>query len=329
MRKLLLLFLLIAMLAGAYASYSFYSYMKPISTTPQTVIIPSHTGAQAVIAQLHEQGLVPPLEAIAIPLFLSGNVPALKAGEYEFEAGMSPASIIAKIAKGEVVIHKVTIPEGWNVREVRAALMNEPLLTGELPEQIAEGSVMPDTIHFSRGETRANVLAKLQKAQSELLEKLWPSRIDNLPITTPQEALILASIVEKETGVVDERPMVAGVFTNRLRQGMMLQSDPTVVYGVEKAHGGAPMGRPLSKADLATDTPYNTYTRTGLTPTPICNPGKAAIEAVLSPAATDALYFVATGNGGHNFAATLKEHEANVAAYRKAMSSASDPKKSN
>ncbi len=158
----------------------------------------------------------------------------------------------------------------------------------------------------------------MQKPQHELLERLWAERAPEVTLQSPEEAVILASIVEKETGIAEERGKIAGLFYNRLHIGMMLQSDPTVVYGIEVAQGGTPMGRPLSKADLAADTPYNTYTRVGLPPTPICNPGRAAIEAVLHPEATDALYFVATGHGGHNFAATMKEHEKNVVDYRRA-----------
>ncbi len=303
---------------GGYVAYGFYRYHAPMGSE-QTVMIAPRTGAQAVVAQLNAQGLVPPLMVIAAPLFLSGSIPSLKAGEYHFEAGLSPAQVIDRIARGAVVVHKITIVEGWNALMVRVTLDSEPLLSGTLPTSIPEGSVLPETIYFSRGEARSAVLARMQQSRETLLDTLWEKRAPDLPVATKEEALILASIVEKETGVADERPLVAGVFVNRLRQGMMLQSDPTVVYGVEMKHNGASMDRPLSRADLTTDTPYNTYTRTGLPPTPICNPGAKAIEAVLNPQATDALYFVATGTGGHRFAATLAEHEANVAAYRKAM----------
>ena len=303
------------------AAYTAHTYRAPYATAEQTVIIPPHTGAGAVVAQLHEAGLVPPSVITLAPLFLSGNMHALKAGEYAFAAGMSPQQVIAKIVRGDIVIHKLTIPEGWNAYQVRDALLKEPLLTGELLP-IAEGSILPDTIHFQRGETRSAVVLRMQKEQHEWMAKAWPARSPNLPFQTPDAALVLASIVEKETGVNDEREKVAGVFVNRLTRGMMLQSDPTVVYGVEARQGGAPMGRALTRGDLQTDTPYNSYTRVGLPPTPICHPGKAAILAVLHPAMTDALYFVATGHGGHHFAATLKEHAANVAAYRAALAGA-------
>jgi UPF0755 protein len=303
--------------------YCFYAYHVPRSEAATILVIPPSTGVQAILEQLHTQGLAPPFLVTALPVLFTNDYHALKAGEYAFEAGLSPAQIIEKIIRGAVVIHKVTIPEGWNGWQVREALMKEPLLEGELPRTIPEGSVLPDTIHFARGEKRSNVLARLQQQQDALMSALWAKRDPALPIASPREAIILASIVEKETGEIDERALVAGVFVNRLRLGMKLQSDPTVVYGIELARGGTPMGRELSRNDLQTDTAYNTYTREGLPPTPICNPGRKAIEAVFNPATTDALYFVATGTGGHRFAATLKEHEKNVVQYRAALRAAS------
>lgn len=316
-RRFVIIVLLLGLAAGG---FSFMRYHQTSTTAEtKTVLIPPGTGVRALVAQLHAEGLTPAFPTIALPLLLSADYKSLKAGEYEFSTAMAPADIIRKIARGEVVIHKITIPEGWNSYQLRAALEKEPLLEGNLPATIPEGSVLPDTVHFSRGESRANVLARMQKAQAEVLQQLWATRQPNLPIATPQQALILASVVEKETGVNDERSLVAGVFVNRLRMGMKLQSDPTVVYGIEAAQGGTPMGRSLTHNDLQRDTPHNTYTREGLPPTPICNPGRAALEAVLNPTATEALYFVATGNGGHRFATTLKEHEANINAYRAAL----------
>lgn len=319
MRKILLSLIFVGAVAVlGFTLYSTSAYRTPGDYPETTIVIAPRTGVQQTLTQLHEAGLTPPMIVTALPVVISHQYSSLKAGEYHFVPGLMPAQIIAQIARGDIVVHKVTMPEGWNSYQLRAALMAEPLLTGELGA-IPEGSVLPDTMHFTRGETRAAVVERMQKAQAELLAKLWPTRDADLPIRTPQEAVTLASIVEKETGVAGERPMVAGVFTNRLRVGQMLQSDPTVVYGVEAKQGGVPMGRPLSKTDLVTDTPYNSYTRVGLPPTPISNPGKAAIEAVLHPATTDALYFVATGTGGHHFAATLAEHEANVRAYHAVM----------
>lgn len=320
MKKLLWMLVGLLLLGGAAAVYSFSAYYSSQSEGAlQTVIIAPNTGARALVAQLHREGLVPPFAVMALPLFLATDYTALKAGEYELSHAMSPAEIMQKIIRGEVVVHKVTIPEGWNMWQVRAALMAEPLLTGELPATIPEGSVLPDTMHFSRGEARSAVLVRMQKAQASLMQSLWATRAPNLPFQTPEEALVLASVVEKETGVGGERSMVAGVFVNRLRLGMPLQSDPTVIYGIELAQDGAPLGRPLTRGDLRTDTPHNSYTRRGLPPTPICNAGAKAIEAVLNPATTEALYFVATGHGGHAFAATLAEHQRYVEAYRAVM----------
>ncbi len=318
MKKIFLGLVIFAVLAALYGSYSFYRYYQPNDLPTQTLIIPPGTGSRGAVALLKVQGLVPSLPEMIVPLVLSGHLHALKAGEYEFAGGSSPAQVIAKIARGEIVVHKVTIPEGWTSYQIKTALMAEPLLTGEVG-QLPEGSILPDTIHFQRGEARAAVIARMQKAQQELLAKLWATRTVDAMIATPEQALILASIVERETGVDAERGPVAGVFINRLHEGMYLQTDPTVIYGLEQLQGGAPLGRLLTHADLERDTIYNTYTRPGLPPAPICHPGKASIEAALRPAATDALYFVATGSGGHRFAATLKEHEANVAAYRAVM----------
>ncbi len=323
--RILSFMLVVVLLVAAYTGYGFYAWRHPLNGAAQTIIIPPHTGARGAVALLSGQGLVPPLGVMALPLLLSGDLEKMKAGEYEFAANTAPADIIAKIARGEIVIHKITIPEGWNSYQVRDALLKEPLLTGTLP-QLPEGSLLPDTLRFDRGEARSAVVARMQKAQGELMQKLWPTHDTASPITTPQQALILASLVEKETGVDAERGQVAGVFVNRLRLGMMLQTDPSVAYGIEVAQGGATLGRALTRNDLLADTAYNTYTRVGLPPTPICNPGKAAIEAALHPAATDALYFVATGTGGHHFAATLAEHEKNVEAYRAVVKAATQPR---
>lgn len=308
--------LAVLLIAFVAVGVSVYQYKNTRTKGEVTLVIAPKTGTRAMLAQLHEAGLVPPPMLTVIPMLMNADYKRLQAGEYEFAAGSTPAQVMDKIARGEVVVHKITIPEGWNNAQVRAALMAEPLLTGEVPVTIPEGSLLPDTMHFARGEPRANIIARMQKAQTELMAKLWPARAEGLPISTVEEAIILASVIEKETGEVDERALVAGVFVNRLRIGMMLQSDPTVVYGIEAAQGHAPMGRPLARGDLQRDTVFNSYMRAGLPPTPICNPGRAALEAALHPQTTDALYFVATGNGGHRFAATLKEHEANVAAYR-------------
>ena len=223
--------------------------------------------------------------------------------------------VIEILRSGETLVHRLTVPEGLTSREIVALVNGAEKLSGEIAELPAEGSLLPDTYHFARGDDRGELVARMRQAQADLMSSLWKERAENLPLASPEEAIILASIVEKETGLAEERNLVAGVFVNRLNKKMRLQSDPTVVYGVTM--GKAPLGRPLSRKDLKTKTPYNTYTNAGLPPGPIANPGRAALEAVLQPTKTDHLYFVADGSGGHAFAKTLAQHNRNVAKWRK------------
>lgn len=312
MKILLRLILVVLLLVAGFAVYSFSVYQSTSVVADTTVFIARGTGGKAMLNQLHREGVLPPLWKIALPVVLSGDYTQFKAGEYQFVAGLSPQQVVAAIVDGKVIIHSVTIPEGWNVAQVKAALLKEELLTGALPAVIEEGSIATDTVHYERGETRAALVQRLQQQQDDILLHAWGTRAEGLPISTPEQALTLASIVEEETGVDAERRRVAAVYINRLRIGMPLQADPTVAYGI------APQGmtRMLTRGDLKRPTPYNTYVHAGLPPGPICNPGKASIEAALHPLATDELFFVATGNGGHWFAATAKEHEANVVKYR-------------
>jgi len=306
---------LCALLAGSFALYSFTVYRAPSVQETRTVMIERGTGARGILEQLHREGVLPAPWKIMLPVAMGGEYRAFKAGEYAFAEGLSPHQVVSSIARGDVVVHAVTVPEGWTVAQVREALLAEPLLTGDVPSNIAEGSLFPDTMHFQRGDTRASIISRMQAKQREVLQEAWENRAKGLPVASAQEALILASIVEEETGVDEERRRVAAVYANRLRMGMPLQADPTVAYGI--APGG--MKRMLTRADLKRDTPYNTYTRAGLPPGPICNPGKDSIEAALNPLASDELFFVATGNGGHWFARTVQEHNANVAKYRAAL----------
>ena len=242
----------------------------------------------------------------------------LQAGEYAITPGMNPESLLRKLAGGEVIQHAITLIEGQTFREMRALIQaNEMLVhtlngvsTEELmarighPGENPEGRFLPDTYHFPQGTTDLAFLQRAYTAMEHFLAEEWAGRDEGLPLNTPHEALILASIVEKETGLVEERPIIAGVFIRRLKKGMRLQTDPTVIYGLGEHFDGN-----LRVGDLRTDTPYNTYTRDGLPPTPIAMPGVAAIHAVLHPDEGDTLYFVATGSGGHYFSRTLKEHE--------------------
>lgn len=302
------------LLAG-WVAYSSYLYRAPMPAPETALVIERGTGGRKTLVQLHEAGLIPAPWKIILPVMVDGELRKLKAGEYAFEAGLSPAQVIHHIARGQVVVHAVTVPEGFSVAQVRAVLEAEPLLKGEVPAEIAEGSIAPDTLHFQRGDTRIEIVARLQERQQDILDDAWQKRQEGLPFASKEEALTLASIVEEETGVDDERGRVAAVYINRLRMGMPLQADPTVAYGI--APGG--LNRPLSRADLRRNTVYNTYLHPGLPPGPICNPGRASIHAVLNPPSTHELFFVATGTGGHWFARTVSEHNRNVARYRAAL----------
>jgi UPF0755 protein len=222
------------------------------------------------------------------------------------------ARVLGDIRAGRVVRHQVTIPEGATSDMVIEILGREEALSGEAATP-PEGAILPETYDFQRGEDRAAVLQRMMDARDKLLATLWSKRQPNLPISTPEEAVILASIVEKETGVASERPQVASIFVNRLRKGMRLESDPTIIYGITK---GRPLGRRIFLSELQAPTPYNTYAIDGLPPTPIANPGRASLAAVLDPPQTDYLFFVADGSGGHAFAATYEEHVRNVEKWR-------------
>ncbi len=313
MRAIMSTILLLVLAGGAIGvAFSFYQWHRPMAQAAQAVVIAPGTGTLAILRQLHGEGLIPPPWTIALPLVVSGDMRRLKAGEYAVTPGMSAGDLLDAMAAGNVVVHAVTIPEGFTVAQIKARLLAEPLLSGELPAHIPEGSLFPDTWSFQREEARSALIGRMQARMRDELARAWEMRQADLPIATPEEALILASIVEEETGIADERPLVAGVYLNRLRIPMRLQSDPTVAYGIAPAG----MQRMLTLKDLARDSPYNTYTRDGLPPGPICNPGRDSLEAVMRPAETEALYFVATGDGGHRFARTHAEHEQNVRAYR-------------
>ena len=239
---------------------------------------------------------------------------SLHAGEYEFQPAVSMAEVLARIATGKIVLRFVTIPEGLTSREVAALVAAAEGMKG-IADTPPEGSILPETYTFTLDESRAALVARMQDAMQETLAELWASRAENLPVKTPEEAVILASIVEKETGLPEERQRVAAVFVNRLNRGMRLQSDPTVAYAITK--GERELGRALRFKDLEVKDPYNTYYAAGLPPGPICNPGRAALAAVLNPIESKELYFVADGTGGHVFAKTLAEHERNVRNWRK------------
>lgn len=279
------------------------------------VIVPRGAGLGVIAEDLAAAGVVSDPTVFALGVRLFGDARALKAGEYAFAAGSSMREAAALVASGRTVVHRLTVPEGLTTAEVVALLAAAEPLAGDIAALPPEGSLLPETYHFHRGDSRESVLARMRQSMDEALAALWPTRQENLPLQSPEHALTLASIIEKETGVDSERALVASVFVNRLRKGMPLQSDPTVVYGITE--GKAPLGRALTRKDLAEPTAYNTYQIAGLPPGPIANPGRAALEAAMQPAESDYFYFVAAGDGGHAFARTLTEHNANVAKWRK------------
>ena len=277
-----------------------------------TVILRKGAGVSEMGASLQHAHVIGSSALFKVAAELTGADRKLKAGEYNFPAHVSLGDVIRKMAAGEVVRHFVTIPEGWTSAQAAAAMRANPALSGGLTTP-PEGSLLPDTYEFTRGDNRSELVAKMRAARDSVLADLWPRRKAGLPFQSPEQAVILASIVEKETATQAERLKIAGVFVNRLKKGMKLESDPTIVYGITK---GEVLGHGIRQSEMAAPTPYNTYVIVGLPPTPICNPGRAALAAVLNPADTDALFFVANGKGGSTFAATQAEQDKNVAAWR-------------
>lgn len=267
---------------------------------------------KAMSEELERQGVIRSADMFLLAAKLSGQGNRLRAGTYEFAAGASLMNVLAKIESGKVVRNFVTVPEGKTSAQVVRILMAVEHLTGDV-DVPPEGALLPETYEFQRGESRQAVLDRMLEAGRTTLDKAWEKRAPGLPFKSKAEALIMASIVERETGMAAERPRVAAVFVNRLKQGIRLGSDPTVIYGVSR---GEPLGRGLTRSELDAWSPWNTYQIDTLPVTPIANPGKAAIEATLNPASTDDLYFVADGTGGHIFAKTYDEHLTNVARWR-------------
>jgi len=277
-----------------------------------SVVLRRGASVPEIAASLESGGVIRSSSIFMTAAQITGAARSLKAGEYEFKSRASMGEVLDAIRKGKVVRHFVTIPEGVTSDMAVDILMRSPILTGVAPTP-PEGAILPETYQVERGEDRAAVLQRMMDDRDQLLDELWPKRQADLPFSTKDEAVTLASIVEKETGVASERPRVAAVFVNRLRTGMRLGSDPTIIYGLTR---GRPLGRGILLSELQRQTAYNTYLIDGLPPTPIANPGRAAIAAVLDPPKTDELYFVADGTGGHVFARTLQEHNANVVKWR-------------
>jgi len=289
-------------------------------TVEKLIYIAPGSSIKTIANKLLTNGIIKNDLAFLLASRLQNREKELKAGEYKFLPRISIREIIALLQSGKTYQHKITIPEGLTTTEIINLINNANILTGTIPNLPAEGSLLPETYHFSYGDTRQDIIGRMKKSMQKTLNSLWKKRAANLPLKTPEEAVILASIVEKETGVTDERQRVAGVFINRLNKGILLQSDPTVIYAV--TDGKEKLDRLLTTKDLKTPSPYNTYIVTGLPPSPIANPGKASLAAVLNPEKNNYIYFVADGTGGHVFSRTLKEHNNNVARWRKLQKNA-------
>lgn len=321
-RSLIGLLTILAVIGLGIGAWGLYSYAGPGPEAGDgevtTVIIPRGTGVSGIASRLDAAGAIRSTTAFKIAARLTGAGSSLRAGEYEFENGASMAEVMDKIRRGEIVRHFVTVPEGVTSARVAAILNANPVLEGSVAAP-PEGAVLPETYDVQRGETRAVVLKRMTDAQARLINQLWADRQAGLPVRTRAEAVTLASIVEKETAIAGERPRVAAVFVNRLERGMKLESDPTIIYGLT---GGEPLvdaqgrRRGLRRSELDRPNPYSTYQISGLPPTPIANPGRESLTAVLNPPDSDELFFVADGTGGHVFARTFDEHLRNVARWR-------------
>jgi UPF0755 protein len=287
----------------------------PSATTTNFLIRPN-TGVAEIADQLERRGLISDSRIFQLGVRAYDHDGALKAGEYEIKAGASMRDIMELLESGKSVLASLTIPEGLTVEQAFQRIAEHEALTGDMPAEIPpEGSLIADTQRFTRGATRQQIIDKMMADQKRIVETIWNRRVSGLPIADINEFVTLASIVEKETGIADERSRVAAVFINRLNKGMRLQSDPTILYGLFGGKG-RPADRPIYQSDIDKPTPYNTYLINGLPPGPIANPGRESLEAVANPSKTEDLYFVADGTGGHVFAATLEEHNENVARWR-------------
>jgi len=301
---------------GLVLLWAVWTYQGPGPAAPKgestNVILRQGAGVGEVAATLRRSGVISAPSIFVAAAQITGSARRLKAGEYEIASHASMASVLDKIRSGKVVRHLVTVPEGVTSEAVTDILMKADFLSGAAPVA-AEGTILPETYEVRRGEDRAAVLQRMMDARDQLLATLWDRRRPGLPYQSPDQAVILASIVEKETAKADERPHIASVFINRLQKGMRLESDPTIIYGLTH---GRPLGHGLRVSEINSQTPYNTYLITGLPPTPIGNPGRASLAAALDPPTTNDLFFVADGNGGHVFSPTFEEHSRNVARWR-------------
>jgi UPF0755 protein len=309
------IFVLVAVVTAVLLFVGKQRFEQPGPLAQDTVVnIPKDSGMRDIADVLQRHGVIDQ------PYVFVGGVIVLKArqdlkfGEYQFKAHASLRDVVDTMVEGKVVEHQVSLPEGLTSEQIVARLSNDDVLIGDVRQVPREGTLLPDTYDFTRGITREQMIARMQQAQQRLLKEIWDHRSPDLPLKSPDQLVVLASIIEKETGKADERTRVAAVFVNRLKQNMKLQSDPTIIYGL--VGGKGTLGRPISKSEIEQATPYNTYVIAGLPPGPISNPGRASLEAAANPARTRELYFVADGTGGHAFAETYEQHQRNVARLR-------------
>ncbi|MEO0399509.1 MAG: endolytic transglycosylase MltG [Pseudomonadota bacterium] len=304
---------ILAVGGGGYIAYGEATRPGP-HETDTVVLLESGSSVAQIAATLEEAGVLRHPQLFVASTKIKGVGGALKAGEFQIPAGASTWDLVDLIVDGKSILHYVTVPEGLTTAQALRIIEANERLEGEITLSPAEGDLLPETYAFTRGQTRDQIINTMMKAQDAFIDGAWDDRALELPYSTRDEAIILASIIEKETGVAAERERIAAVFVHRLRKGMRLESDPTIIYGLT---GGEPLGRGLRVSELKRETPYNTYRISGLPPTPIANPGKDAILATLNPASTDDLFFVADGSGGHAFASSLTEHNRNVANWRR------------
>nr|WP_278526535.1 endolytic transglycosylase MltG [Brucella anthropi] len=314
-----MLSLIVLVLLGASALFYFgkmqFDGQGPL-TAETTFLVKRGAGIAEVSNSLENRDIVSDARIFRYGMRTLGHENDLKAGEYAIPAGASMRDVMNILISGKSIMYPLTIPEGLTVKQIFDRISADPTLVGDMPKDMPpEGSLFTDTLNFTRGTTRSEIIDRMVASQKKLVDEAWAKRNPDLPVKDRNEFVTLASIVEKETGIASERPHVASVFVNRLKKGMRIQSDPTIIYGL---FGGAgkPSDRPIFKSDIEKPTPYNTYVINGLPPTPIANPGRAALEAVANPLDTEDLYFVADGTGGHVFSKTLQEHNANVRKWR-------------
>jgi len=302
----------VAIIGAVYANHAIRQ-PGPLAADKAVVIAPG-SDTDDIGEQLATQGVIESSTQFGLALFFEGARGKIKAGEYLVKQGASLQDVIDTIVQGRAILHAITIPEGLTSRQIVERLRADDVLAGDIHEIPREGALLPETYKFQRGDSRDKLLQKMARDQKQFLDDVWRRRASDLPLSSPYDLVTMASIVEKETGKAEERPRVASVFINRLRKHMRLQSDPTIVYGLVGGQG--PLGRPLTRNDIDTASPYNTYVIDGLPPGPIANPGRAALEAVANPARTPDLYFVADGTGGHVFSDSLDSHNRNVQRWR-------------